>query len=318
MLDEISDELDKEDMLLLFPTAFSAVLILSVLLLHPEPGMIGITILLSIMVSVSPYAIWKYFRVKKVKGMERQFPNFLRDLVEAKKSGLTLTEALREASDNEYGMLNEEVEKMSNQLSWNMSFDEVMTKFGERNNDSDMISRTVKIIMEAKRSGGNIISAMETISSDVSRLIEIEKKRKSEMSQHAAVMYLIYFMFVGITIILSKILVPMTTEIGAGDDALMMGDGGAVCAPATQPSEELICSVFEGIALSLGIGAGEGAYYEGLFLSMVLVQGMFSGLIIGQIRNNSAVSGIKHSLIMTGIGLVSYIIASRYVTIEII
>lgn len=311
--------MDKEDKLLIFPAVFSVFLILGVVLLHPEPGMIGITILLSIMISISPYAIWKYFRVKKVKGMEKQFPNFLRDLVEAKKSGLTLTEALKEASENEYGMLNEEVEKMSNQLSWNMSFDEVMTKFGERNKDSDMISRTVKIIMEAKRSGGNIISAMETISSDVSRLIEIEKKRKSEMSQHAAVMYLIYFMFLAITIILSKILVPMTTEIGGeGGKALMIGSGGTICSPATQPSEELICSMFEGIALALGIGGEGGAYYEGLFLSMVLVQGMFSGLIIGQIRNNSAVSGIKHSLIMTGVGLVTYIIAARYVTIEII
>lgn len=318
MFDQEITDMDLKDKLLLFPSIAGILLVFFVSILHPEPGMIGITVLLSIMISITPYAMWKYFRVKKVKGMERQFPNFLRDLVESKKSGLTLSEALRNAADNEYGMLNEEVKKMSNQLSWNMSFDEVMTKFGERNSDSTMITRTVKIIMEAKRSGGNIISAMETISSDVSRLIEIEKKRKSEMSQHAAVMYLIYFMFLAITIILSKILVPMTTELGGQGSDLMLGGGGTICAPATQISEKLICSVFESIAIGLGIGSGQGAYYQGLFISMVLVQGMFSGLIIGQIRNNSAVSGIKHSLIMTGVGLVTYILAANYITFEII
>ncbi len=308
--------MEKKKMLMVFPPLVGIIILLVVSLIFPEPGMIGVTVLLSIMVSVVPYVTWKYFRVKKVNAMEKQLPNFLRDLVDAKKSGLTLTQALKEASQNEYGMLNGDVDKMSKQLSWNMSFDEVMMRFAERNRDSVMIGRTVKMIMEAKRSGGKVISAMETVSSDVSTLIEINQKRRSEMSQHAAVLYLIYFMFLVITIILSKFLVPMTEELG-GDD-MMLGDGGGqICTTPMQASEEFVCSFFQSFARSLGLGTGEGIYYEGLFLSMVLIQGIFTGLIIGQVRNNSPSAGIKHSMIMAGTGLVLYVLASRYIPIEI-
>ncbi len=314
---ELFDDMDKKTKLLVFPPVIGVVFVLAVVLIYPDPGMIAASLLFSLMVSVSPFAVWKYFRVKKIKDMEKQFPNFLRDLVEGKKSGLTLTEALEDTSKNEYGELNEEVDKMAKQLSWNLSFDEVMEKFSERVAESDLMGRTVKIIMEAKRSGGQVVSAMETVSADVSSLIEMEEKRKSKMSQHAAVMYVIYFMFVVITVILSKILVPMTTDLAGGEE-MMIGAGGGVCSAPMQPVEGIICTIFESFALALGLGAEGGAYYEGLFMSMVLVQGIFSGLLIGQIRNNSTVSGFKHSVIMTGVGLVVYILAARYVTIEII
>ncbi len=304
------------------PPMIGVLIVLIVSLLYPDPGVIGITVLFSLMLSISPYATWKYFRVKRIKAMENQFPNFLRDLVEAKKSGMTLSQALKDASKNEYGMLNEEVKKMSNQLSWNMSFDEVMTGFSKRNNESDLITRTVRILMEAKKSGGNIVSAMETLSSDVSTVIEIEEERKSEMMQHAAVMYLIYFMFVAITVVLSKVLVPMTTEMDMGGGGglgmgIGLGDGGGICTPPMPFSEDFVCSFFESFAMAFGLGVEGGLYYEGLFVSMVIVQGIFSGLIIGQIRNNSAASGFKHSVIITGVGLVAYILASRYVPMEI-
>lgn len=309
--------LNKKEVLLVFPPAVGILFVFLVSLLFPEPGMIGGSILLSIMISIAPYAVWKYIRVKNIKAMEEQFPNFLRDLVGSTKSGMTLTEALRETSKNEYGKLNREIEKMSNQLSWNMSFDEVINSFADRVEESNIMSRSIKIIMEAKKSGGDMVSTIETVSSDVSTLIELDKKRKSELSQQAAIMYIIYFMFVVIAILLSKILVPMTTELGEAESPLM-GEGGAICTPPMEMVEEFICSIFQSIGSMMGVGVGAGAYYEGVFLSMVLIQGLLSGLMIGQIRNDSATSGMKHSLIMVGVGLTVYIMAARYLTIEII
>ena len=47
------------------------------------------------------------------------------------------------------------------------------------------------------------------------------------------------------------------------------------------------------------LGAGATCYYNALFLIMVVVQGIFTGLVAGQIGENSIVAGFKHSLIMT-------------------
>ncbi|MFP4115925.1 MAG: type II secretion system F family protein [Candidatus Aenigmatarchaeota archaeon] len=313
---DFSEEMELKTILETFPPVIATVFVVTVSALHPEPGMIGISIMFGIMIAITPYATWKYFRVKKIKAMEEEFPNFLRDLVEGKKSGLTITKALRDTEKNEYGELNKEVDKMSKQLSWGLSFDEVIMNFRDRVEESGLMTRTVGILMEAKRSGGNVVSAMETISSDASTLIELERERKSEMTQHAAVMYLIYLMFVAITIILSKILVPMTQMEAEGMMGIGPGEGG-VCKAPMAPSEDVVCSMFESFADVFGLGVEQGAYYEGLFLSMILVQGAFSGLVIGQIRNNSATSGIKHSLILTGVGLVVYILAARYVELGI-
>ncbi len=319
MFENILNNPERGRKLILYPILIGIAAVLVSYILYPEPGMLGITLLFAMMVSVSPYTLWKYFRVKRIKAMEKEFPNFARDLVEAKKSGLTLTEALRDATKNEYGELNKEVDKMAKQLSWNMSFDEVMTRFSERVSESDLMRRTIKIIMEAKKSGGNIISAMETVSSDTSTLIEMEEERKSKMSQHAAVMYIIYFMFVAVTIMLSKILVPLTEEMDLGEEALMFGgEGGEICQAPMQITEEVICSLFQTIGRVMTMAPESGAYYDGLFLSMVVVQGILTGPLIGQIRDNSASSGIKYSFIMTAIGMVAYVVASRYIEIGII
>ncbi len=311
------EKMDIEKVIKIVPPVIGVVFVLGMAAVHQDAGTTGVSILFSMMMSAAPYIIWKYIRVNKIKGMEDQFPNFLRDLVEAKKSGMTLPEALRDVSQNEYGELNTEVDKMNKQLSWGMSFDEVMIGFKERVDESNLMKRSIYIIMEAKRSGGNIISAMETVASDVTTIMELEKDRKSEMSKHAAVMYIIYFMFMAITLILSEILVPMT-QIDDGGGFLMGGDGGGICIPPMQTSEEVLCSLFESFAGSFGLGAEGGAYYEGLFLSMVIVQGIFSGLVIGQIRSNSAIRGFKHSMIMMSVGMAGFILVSRYLAIEII
>jgi flagellar protein FlaJ len=59
------------------------------------------------------------------------------------------------------------------------------------------------------------------------------------------------------------------------------------------------CGFFGGICAVFGLGSGIACYYVAVFFSVVLVQGIFTGLIAGQLGENSPISGIKHSLIMS-------------------
>lgn len=78
---------------------------------------------------------------------------------------------------------------------------------------------------------------------------------------------------------------------------------------STTGIEKFVCSFFISISKVFGLGSGVPGYYKGLFLSMILVEAIFSGLIIGQISNNSAPSGIRHSLIMIGVGFTAFIVS---------
>lgn len=106
--------------------------------------------------------------------------------------------------------------------------------------------------------------------------------------------------------------------MGEGTELVGFG-GGSVCeSGASTGAPSLVCSFFGSMAGIFGMGTGMEAYYKGLFLSMILVQGIFTGLIIGQIRNNSASTGIKHSLLLTGVGFSTFILILKYFSIGLI
>jgi flagellar protein FlaJ len=57
-----------------------------------------------------------------------------------------------------------------------------------------------------------------------------------------------------------------------------------------------------------GLGSAATCYYRALFLLMAIVQGIFSGLVAGQIGEGSVTAGIKHSLIMTFSGFAIFML----------
>lgn len=302
----------REKLLKRIPPSISVLLIILTIVLNPgNAGLIGVAVLFGVLISFIPYSLYQYSENRRIKALEEQFPNFLRDLVEAKKSGMTLPQAVENTAKNEYGSLDDEIEKMVNQLSFNMPFEDVFRKFKERTQGSKLIQRSIQIIIEGKKSGGEVIATMETIASDASTIKQMEKEKKAKMQQHSMVMYIIYSMFVGIAIMLSKVLIPMTEMMnttGEGQSiGITLGRGACMPLASTTGIEKFVCSFFISISKVFGMGTGLPGYYKGLFLSMILVEAIFSGLIIGQISNDSPASGIKHSLIMTGFGFAIFI-----------
>src|SRR3989344_815699 len=176
------------------PPVLSALMVTAAAVLsRGDPSLLAVTTLFAIIVGASPYFLYNYFRVKHVHEMEDQLPNFLRDLVEAIKSGMNLAAAMDNASRADYGRLSGEIKKIHYQMTWGVPFDEAMLAFAKRMKDSDLVARSVRIIIEARKSGGDVVAIMETIASDAAIIKEAEKERKSKTSQQVFVMYLIYF-----------------------------------------------------------------------------------------------------------------------------
>lgn len=226
-------------------------------------------LVLGIMVGVVPYSILTYLEHKKIGEMEANFPIFLRDLAEAKRSGMTLPQAIKNASKKDYGALSREVKKMANQLSWGIPFPEVIHRFLERVRESDFMKRGIGIVSEAFRSGGNIAKVIYSVSDSADAIKEAEEEIKSKMYKHIMVMYVIYFLFIGIVIVIMNIMKPLI-EFQKGAGAAIFGGAG-------------------GLSME---------YYRGLFRNMLIVMGFFNGIIAGQVGEGSIRAGIKHSLIM--------------------
>ncbi|MFH1229422.1 MAG: type II secretion system F family protein [Candidatus Aenigmatarchaeota archaeon] len=297
------------------PLIAAAMLCLVGLLFYSMQGIMLNFFLLAAVVGIIPYVLINYFDFKKIKDMEDRLPTFLLDLSESQKVGMTLPEALKQVSRTDYGKLTGEVKKMNDQISWGIPVQDVMNNFAKRTQKSKLIGRIVRIIVEAYNSGGDIARTMEATASDLTTIRETEKERKAVTTEHMMIMYAIFFIFIGIVIGLSKTLIPMlelNIQSGATGGIMSFQDPCTIC--ASNPTIFcIICTIFATMCNMFALGEGGGCYYNALFMLMVIIQGIFTGLVAGQIGEGSVSAGAKHSIIMTFSGFFILLAAQKLI-----
>lgn len=265
-----------------------------------DVAVIGNLLIISIIVSIVPYFIWKYSQFMWIKSIETQFPNFVRDLADSERSGMSLTEGIKIASKANYGKLSIEVQKMHNRLSWGTPFLRVMEIFGKRVKDSKIIMEALNIIRQSYEGGGDIAATLDSVSRDMIMLKEAEAERSSLVKEHVMIMYGIFFMFLGVAIMIIFVMVPMLqSQPKVAGSFSGLGTLGFSFVDPCKGSQMFPCGFYSGICAMFGSATeGLSCYYIAMFFSVVMVQGVFTGLIAGQLGENSAVAGIKHSIVM--------------------
>lgn len=267
---------------------------------------------LGVFLIISQFSLKKYFEFKKIKEIENSFPNFLRDLSESVRSGLTLMQAFRITSKSDYGLLSEEIKKMNNQLSWNIKMDKVLDMMKDRLEKSKIITKSITIISETNRTGGNTAEILEELSQNVEKLKQEDEEKKAMLHQQVLLLYAIFFIFIGISVALLKFLIPLVANtsttgfeisglsFGGNPCSACVGNTLASCGPCN--FFFMICEIFD-----FGAAASHACYFRALFFSMILIEGALTGLISGQIESGSAVAGVKHSLIMFSAGFLIFL-----------
>ena len=272
-----------------------AVMLIVFGLILGDSGVIGNLVIISIFLVIIPFFFQKYSEMLWVRAVENQFPNLIRDLADSVRSGMSFEEAIRISTRGNYGKLTEEVRKMSNRLSWGTPFMRTIDIFGKRTKDSKLISEALNIIKESYVSGGNIAATLDSIARDIITFKEIEAEKGSMVKQHVMIMYGIFFMFLAIAVIIIFVMVPMMQSTPE-DSSMSFG------LQFTNPCQDVFifpCDVFTFIGSVLfNMQSGIVLYYSAMFFTIVLIQGIFTGLIAGQLGENSVTAGVKHSIIM--------------------
>ncbi|MFA5405798.1 MAG: type II secretion system F family protein [Candidatus Nanoarchaeia archaeon] len=240
-------------------------------------GYLGIS---SLMIVLFPYTIIVYLKQRKAKMMEDYFPQFLRDIAEAKRAGMTIPKAIELSAENDYGPLTAEVIKVRNHLSWGIPFPQAMKMLADRIEYSTYIKRGLAILLEAYFSGGRIADTMEAVGESTRQLKEVEKERESTLQQQLVIVYLIHFIFVGILVALYRILIPLLTFQGGGSASLISNFGAGEAPPLD--------------------------FYKLLFFLTMTIQSFSNGLVAGVTKEGSLTAGIKHAGIMVTVSLFVY------------
>ncbi len=231
---------------------------------HESSFFVFVNIITAFTVAGIPLGI-KYIKYKRSRQIELIFPTFLRDITSNLKTGMTLPQAIRATGRNDYGPLNKYVKEIIAKIDWGIPFEKILQIFADVT-ESLTIKRTVKTITETHKSGGNIGDILDSVARSVQEIEKIKKERSARIYAQMLNGYVIFFVFLGVMLMLSRFLVPAFQE-GAEANA-----------------EELT------------------ALFNQLFLRLTLIQGFFAGLSIGQMAEGSLTAGIKHVFVLMSIG----------------
>lgn len=301
-------EIGMREKVIIVPAAVGVAVVALSVLLAGDVAVIGNSFIIALFIMIVPYFIYKYSKYAWLKSVERQFPNFIRDLADSKRSGMTIESSIKMAAKTNYGKLTPEIQTMSNKLSWGVPFLRVLDIFEKNVKGSVSITEVLNILKESYKSGGNVVATLDSAAANMNMLREAEEERRNVTSQHVMVTYGIFFMFLAIVVVIIFIFVPMMQTVSIETEDTMGGYSATFTNPCGDMGIVFPCALFGATCSVLGVNPdGVGCYYVSLFFYVLLMQGIFSGLIAGQLGENSAVAGMKHSIIMVSIVLFVFI-----------
>jgi len=223
-----------------------------------------------------PPAYYLYVEDKRIKRADEEFPNLLSDLARSKRAGLSLIDAFTLTAEGDYGVLTEGLKKIAHQLTWGVPFEDALRVFARRY-PTRIIKRSIEIIIEGYRVGGEVGDVLKIAADDVTEFRALEKKRIAEMSPYVAICYVTFFVFLGILLVLYATLIPMMTE--AAEKVSEAGVPGSFVVMVDVEKMKMLyfhCGVIQGICAGLVAGKlGAGKIIAGLGHALVLASAAF-------------------------------------------
>ena len=227
-----------------------------------------------------PFVMSTIIETSLEKEKNEQFLEFARALAENVKGGTPIGQSIRNMGNKNFGSLTDNISKLANQISIGIPMSKALDTFA---NDvgSLTVKRAIVLIKEAEMAGGKIDNILDSVASSIYQIEKLKKERAATISNLVVQGYIIFFIFIGIMLVMQFKIIPLTEDVNSV--------GGF---NLENPSE----------MGALGVGTGTGASTDELsrpLLYMLLLQGIFSGLAIGKLSEGSIKAGIKHSFVMT-------------------
>ena len=239
---------------------------------------------IGILLGASPFmvSLVKESRINAQK--EEMFLEFARNLVESVKTGSPISKSIINMRGKPYGVLSKNINKLGNQIGLGIPLSMALNTFSKDVRNKS-ISRSLTLIGQAEKAGGDIGEILEAVAGAVNVSDKLKKERSAAISTLVVQGYIIFLVFIIITLVMQFQIVPMVSGIG---DISSMGLGG----------------------FGFGAGGVEDVSQDQIsnaFLYLILVESFFTGLVIGKLSEGDIKAGVKHSF---GLMFLSFMISA--------
>src|SRR3989344_7787637 len=164
---------------------------------------------IALVITLSPFMLNIVLENKKEQGIDEMFLEFSRNLAESVNTGTPVSKSIINMRKKNYGPLSLHVQKLANQIELGIPVHRALQNFG---NDvgSPVINRAIALIMEAERAGGEIDYILDSVANSISEIEKLRKERKAAIYNLVVQGYIIFFIFIGIMLVMQFKILPLT------------------------------------------------------------------------------------------------------------
>ena len=239
--------------------------------------------------SMSVIYVWTDLRIfKRTSEMEKVLVDFLQFVSENLKAGMSFDRALFFAIKPQFTVLASEVRIAAKRAMTGEDVEEALTELS-RKYDSPVLSRSLTIIVEGLRSGGEVAPVIDRV---VDNLRET-KKLKEEMSA-TTLGYVIFVAFV--VMVLAPVLFGLAKQLLVVLGKFLGQLSGALNAAQNLPLRFATVSITD-------------VQFMWFAYSALLVISVFASLIISQIQNGNVKSGAKYVPVFAVVSVAIFYVA---------
>ncbi|MDI9646202.1 MAG: type II secretion system F family protein [Archaeoglobales archaeon] len=235
-------------------------------------------IFIAIGIFLAPFAIFYEFGRRNVRKYMRLTPIFLSKLASANESGMPIYRAIEMLAKTDTSPLRKEIKKIKSNLDWGVSLTDALVRFANRLRIFE-ISRTMALLNESLKSTGNVTDVLMISAKDATSAELLRRERATNMFMYVVIIYIAFFVFIGIVYIISSTFLSTLAE-------------SAAKVQATGQNFQLLQKV-------------DVYTYRNVFMHAAVFQGLFAGLVAGVMGEGSISAGAKHSFIML---LIAYVV----------
>jgi flagellar protein FlaJ len=233
---------------------------------------------LGLLCMIAPYGFAMTAKLRNVSKIEERLPDFLRDVSEAGRFGMTLPDAIVVASTGRYGLLTDEIKKMASQIEWGVPVAQALALFEQRV-PTPLVQRVVSIVTRANDAGGNVADVLSMVAHDTREAQLAQQARQISMMTYVTVIYIAFFVFLVTIYIMCATFLPQMITAGQGVSSSGLSSSG-------------------GVSLAFG-------FVPALFLAFlvaVIAHAVGDGIMAGVLMNGRVAEGLQHATIMLAVG----------------
>ena len=233
-----------------------------------------------------PFVVSSIIEGRVERDKDEMFLEFSRSLVGSVESGTPISKSIINMKKKNFGNLTPHVEKLANQIELGIPLQKALETFAY-DTKSRTILRAITLIREADKTGGDISTILESVANSVSEIEKLKEERRSAISSIVIEGYIIFFVFIIIIIVLELFLLPKIFSVQ------FISAGNTLTSDTSN-------NFLDNQQIS---GALSPEDFSFAFLVLLVIQGLFAGLVIGKLSEGNIKSGIKHSFIMVAMAI---------------